>query len=126
MEDAERRRTEEKERRVKEQAAIQKEKEEVAEKVAARAFAKSYLQTLIPNVLDSLASNGYFFEKIERELESQFLPWLSTEVEKSLKKQQVARAVADSKLQLYSITYFFVDLIRNAIKLYRSSSESDN
>ncbi len=95
LEDAERRRTEEKERRVKEQIAIQKEKSEVSEKIAARAFAKSYLQSLIPSVLDTLATNGYFYDKIENELESQLFPWLTAEVEKSLKRQQTARAIAD-------------------------------
>lgn len=98
LEDAERRRTEEKDRRVKEQLTIQKDKQEVAEKVAARAFAKSYLQTLIPDVLDTLASNGYFYEKIEKELDMQFIPWLNNEVEKSLKKQQTARAIADGTI----------------------------
>ncbi|KAJ3304523.1 Radial spoke head protein 3 [Kappamyces sp. JEL0829] len=110
LEDAERRRTEEKERRIKEQLAIQKEKQDVAEKIAARAFAKSYLQSLIPNVLDSLASNGYFFEKIEKEIESQFLPYLTGEVEKSLKKQETARALAD-------------DIIRSAIARYRGQQD---
>jgi hypothetical protein len=48
LEDAERRRTEEKERRMKEVQQIQKEKQDVSDKVAARAFSKSYLQSLIP------------------------------------------------------------------------------
>jgi hypothetical protein len=74
---------------------IRKEKQDAAEKIAARAFAKSYLQSLIPNVLDNLASNGYFFEKIEKEIESQVLPYLTAEVEKSLKKQETARAIVD-------------------------------
>ncbi len=121
MEDAERRRTEEKERRIKEQLAIQKEKQEVAEKVAARAFAKSYLQTLIPNVLDSLASNGYFFDKIEKEIESQCLPWLTGEVEKNLKRNQTARAVADGTLKLLNL-----DIIRSAIGLlYRNDKKKE-
>lgn len=86
--------------------SIQKDKQEVAEKVAARAFAKSYMQNLIPDVLDTLATNGYFYEKIEKELESQFLPWLNGEVEKSLKKYQTARALADGEFHVYIIHPF--------------------
>jgi hypothetical protein len=72
-----------------------KEKKEVAEKVAARAYAKSYLQTLIPTVFDNLASNGYFYEKIQSELESQILPWLSNEVGKSLKRHELCTKITD-------------------------------
>ncbi|KAJ3262024.1 Radial spoke head protein 3 [Boothiomyces macroporosus] len=117
MEDAERRRTEEKERRIKEQLAIQKEKEDAAEKVAARAFAKSYLQTLIPSVFDSLATNGYFYEAVEKELEISILPWLNTEVEKSLKKFEISRRLADGKLSLT------IDIIMSAIKKYKGEKK---
>ena len=95
MEDAERRRTEEKERRLAEQLRLLKEKQEAAEKVAARAFAQSYLSTLVPTVLDNLASNGFFHDVIEREVESSFLPWLTSEVEKNLDKVRVARKITD-------------------------------
>lgn len=123
LEDAERRRTEEKERRIKEQLTAQKEKLEVAEKIEARAFAKSYLQSLIPNVLGGLASNGYFFEVIEKEIESQLLPWLTTEVEKNLKKQQTARAIADGNRLFYSSQTLFA-LRSQCIEMRRPKSFS--
>jgi hypothetical protein len=100
LEDAERRRTEEKERRIKEAQQIQKDKQEIADKIAARAFAKSYLQSLIPTVFDHLANNGYFYEKIERELEAQLLPWLTSEVDKNLKKYELAQRLADGSFRL--------------------------
>lgn len=95
MEEAERRRTEEKERRIKEQIAIQKEKQEVAEKIAARAFAQSYLKTLIPATLDKLATNGYFYEEVEKEIDTEFLPWLTREVQSSVHKYNIARSITD-------------------------------
>jgi hypothetical protein len=115
MEEAERRRTEEKERRIKEQLAIQKEKQIVAEKIAARAFAQSYLQNLVPVTLDSLATNGYFYNEIEKELETEFLPWLTAEVQKSLQKYTTARAIVDG------IIWYNLDLIRVAIEKYQTS-----
>ena len=58
LEDAERRRTSEKERRLAEQSRILKEKQDITEKIAARAFAQSYLNTLVPTIFDNLM---YFF-----------------------------------------------------------------
>ncbi len=95
MEEAERRRTQEKERRLQEFQRLEREKAEAAEIIAARAFAQSYLASLIPAVHDSLASNGYFHDKIERELELSFLPWLTAEVDKSLGVHALAVKIAD-------------------------------
>ena len=98
LEDAERRRTEEKERRLQEQLRILKEKQEVAEKIAARAFAQSYLASLVPSVFENLTSNGYFYDVVEKELESGVLPWLTVEVNKNLDKLATARKLVDGKL----------------------------
>ncbi|KAJ3111867.1 Radial spoke head protein 3 [Phlyctochytrium bullatum] len=107
LEDAERRRTEEKERRLAEQIRILKEKQEAAEKVAARAFAQAYLANLVPSVLDNLSTNGYFYDAVEKEIETLFLPWLSNEVDKNVDKLRMARALAD-------------DIIRNAVRTFRN------
>ncbi|RKO93328.1 radial spoke protein 3-domain-containing protein [Blyttiomyces helicus] len=107
MEDAERRRTEEKERRVKEQIMILKEKQEVAEKIAARAFAQSYLQNLVPTVFDSLSTNGYFYDAVEKEVETLFLPWLNNQVDRSIQQEALASHLVD-------------DIIRNAVRTMRN------
>lgn len=49
---------------------------ETAEKLAAKAFAKSYLTDLVPSVFNNLKENGYFYDPVERDIESGFLPWL--------------------------------------------------
>lgn len=58
---------------------------ETAEKLAAKAFAKSYLSDLVPSVFNNLKENGYFFDPVERDIENGFLPWL---VEKTLEDLQ--------------------------------------
>ncbi|KAJ1565977.1 Radial spoke head protein 3 [Nowakowskiella sp. JEL0078] len=108
LEDAERRRTEEKERRLLEQIRNLKEKKEVAERVAARAFAQSYLQNLLPAVFDSLATNGYFYDTVEKEVESLYLPWLTSEVNKNLDNLNIARSLVN-------------DIVRNSVQKMRSS-----
>ena len=97
LEDAERRRTSEKERRLAEQSRILKEKQDITEKIAARAFAQSYLNTLVPTIFDNLINNGFFHDKIEAEINKDFLPWLSTEVEKNLERAKVSRKLLDGK-----------------------------
>ncbi|KAI8927500.1 radial spoke protein 3-domain-containing protein [Entophlyctis helioformis] len=104
LEDAERRRTEEKERRLAEQLRILKEKQEAAEKVAARAFAQSYLNTLVPSVFESLATNGYFFDVIEKEVETSILPWLTSEVEKNMDRHALARKLVDGALAFMNVS----------------------
>nr|KAJ3423213.1 Radial spoke head protein 3 [Polyrhizophydium stewartii] len=109
LEDAERRRTEEKDRRLAEQLRILKEKQEVAEKIAARAFAQSYLNTLIPSVFESLATNGYFYDVVEKEVEISVLPWLTSEVEKNIERHILSRRIVD-------------DLIRVHVRSFRQSN----
>ncbi len=54
------------ERRMKQQREILRKEKETAEKIAARAFAQSYLSDLVPSVFGTLADNGYFFDPVER------------------------------------------------------------
>lgn len=71
------------------------DKQEVASKIAARAFAQSYLESLIPSVYENLASNGYFYDKVERELEQNTLPWLTSEVCKIVDLEALSRHIAE-------------------------------
>ena len=45
--------------------ALLKEKE-TAERIAARAFAQSYLADLVPSVFSTLNQNGFFYDPVER------------------------------------------------------------
>lgn len=54
------------ERRMKQQREILRKEKETAEKIAARAFAQSYLADLVPSVFGTLSDNGYFFDPVER------------------------------------------------------------
>ncbi len=39
---------------------------ETAEKIAARAFAQSYLSDLVPSVFNTLRDHGFFYDPVER------------------------------------------------------------
>lgn len=95
MEEAEKRRFEEKERRMaQEEARVQRERQ-VAEKVAAHTFTKGYLQGLHSAVFQNLHESGFFYNPLEREVTTEFLPWLMADVQERVARIETARALAD-------------------------------
>lgn len=51
---------------MKQQREVLKKQKETADKIAARAFAQSYLADLVPSVFGTLSDNGYFYDPVER------------------------------------------------------------
>ncbi|KAM4695033.1 radial spoke head protein 3 homolog isoform 1-T2 [Discoglossus pictus] len=99
LEEQERRHREEKDRRKRQQREMLLKEKETADKVAARAFAQHYLADLIPSVFSSLRDNGYFYDPVERDVETCFLPWLMEEVEKALEKRKLGRTMLDQLIR---------------------------
>jgi len=99
LEEQERRHREEKERRMKQQREILRKEKETAEKIAARAFAQSYLADLVPSVFGTLSDNGYFYDPVERDVEQGFLPWLMEQVTGELERSELGRLVLDGLLR---------------------------
>ncbi|TNM99814.1 hypothetical protein fugu_012847 [Takifugu bimaculatus] len=96
LQEQERRRREEKERRIAQQREVLRKEREIAQKMAARAYTKEYMSGLLATVFTSLRADGYFFDPIERDIESNFLPWLMSEVVKNVEKKSAARELLDS------------------------------
>ncbi|XP_036406123.1 radial spoke head protein 3 homolog [Megalops cyprinoides] len=95
LEEREQRHREEKERRLKQQREVLRKEKETAEKIAARAYAQQYLVDLLPSVYTTLKDHGYFYDPVERDLETEFFPWLMAQVNSTLEKRNVARAFLD-------------------------------
>jgi len=51
---------------MQQQAQATQKEAETSEKIAARAFAQSYLADLVPSVFGMLSENGYFYDPVER------------------------------------------------------------
>uniref|UniRef100_A0A8C3CGB5 Radial spoke head 3 n=1 Tax=Cairina moschata TaxID=8855 RepID=A0A8C3CGB5_CAIMO len=98
LEEQDRRYREEKERRKLQHMQMLQKQKETTEKIAAWAFAKRYLTDLIPSVFINLRESGFFYDPIERDIETEFLPWLMTEVEETLEKKVLGRMMLDCKL----------------------------
>ena len=85
----------EKQRRKKQEREFAAAQEELKEKVAARTFARGYLEDLHASVFESLTESGHFYDPVRREVEELFLPWLVTNVTSSLGNVAAAYAAAD-------------------------------
>ncbi|XP_029351634.1 radial spoke head protein 3 homolog [Echeneis naucrates] len=96
LQEQERRRCEEKERRIAQQKEVLKKERETAEKIAARAYTQQYLANLLPAVFTSLRSHGYLYDPVERDIETNFFPWLMDEVYNNLEKRYTARELLDT------------------------------
>jgi len=55
---------------------LQKEKV-LKEKISAAAFAKNYMGGIESSVLDRLSKLAYFYDPVEREVETEFMPWIA-------------------------------------------------
>ena len=95
MEAAEKRRYEEKERRLRQERERQQREREENEVVAAREFAKSYLSSLEGAVFNNLSDTGFFHDPVLKEVENDFLPWLTPRIEAHINRAVVGRKLAD-------------------------------
>ncbi|XP_059154022.1 radial spoke head protein 3 homolog B-like isoform X2 [Physella acuta] len=110
LEEQERRHREEKERRMKQQREVLRKEKETAEKIAARAFAQSYLADLVPSVFGTLSDNGYFYDPVERDVEQGFMPWLMDQVTAELDRSERGRLVLDG---------IICELVTRRIEVYK-------
>lgn len=84
---------------MKQAADVLRLEKETAEKLAAKAFAKSYLADLVPSVFNNLRENGYFYDPVERDIETGYMPWLMQDAVDELQRQSLARLVLDSMIR---------------------------
>merc|ERR1711937_1053735 len=94
MEEAERRKFEEKERRLTEERERVAKEKVLKEKISAAAFAKNYMAGIESSVLDRLSKVAYFYDPVEREVETEFMPWLGNLVVDKLAKADVVNTLA--------------------------------
>merc|ERR1719375_1396416 len=98
LEEAEKRRSQEKERRVQQEKERVAREQQVTEKVAARTFTKGFLSELKSSVVSNLQDVGFFYEPLEQEVTTSFIPWLMDSMSTELDSLSVARAIADELL----------------------------
>ncbi|CAF3582789.1 unnamed protein product [Rotaria sordida] len=115
LEEQERRLRSEKDRRIKQAQEALRLEQDVAQKIAARAFAKSYLQDLVPSVFNNLRENGYFYDPVEHEIETSFMPWLMEKTMTQVNNLVLGRTILDSVIR---------DVVNQRIDDYQNLEET--
>ncbi|XP_061924524.1 radial spoke head protein 3 homolog [Entelurus aequoreus] len=112
LQEQERRRNEEKECRIAQQREAVRKEKETSEMIAAQACAQQFLSKLFPAVFASLRRHGYFYDPVERDIETNFFQWLMVAVNDTLEKRNSARLLLDTIIHDIAVTRqdFFADL----------------
>ena len=93
------RKREERSRRVKQEEDRLERETNVEEKVAARSFAKVYLDGAVNSVFDKLKRDGHFYDPLKKEVREVFMPWLMGRVGASKSKESSSTAVLDDLIK---------------------------
>lgn len=94
-----RRKQEERARRLAQERARLQQERDVQRKVAAAAFARSFVSVMRKNLLNNLKGRGYFYDPLHRAVETQLLPGIYAELAaRSDAREVVAATLADDLL----------------------------
>jgi len=88
LEAMEMRRVQEKQNRIREQQERLLREQQAKAKLAAHVAALRMMSTLEHRVLATLEDEGFFYDSIEREVETQFFPWLMEQTNAELEKKR--------------------------------------
>lgn len=105
IEQAEQKKYEEKERIVAERLKIEEAQLEMRAKVLARGYAEYFVWDLEKDVMRTLERNGYFYDETEKEIELQFMPWLTEQANAHIAKASIPKALAEKAIQTASDVY---------------------
>ena len=76
LEEAEKRKFQEKENRLAEKKRVEDAQNELKGKIAARGFSEFFVSELLYSAIDVLEKHNFFYDEVEREIETEFLPFL--------------------------------------------------
>ncbi|KAJ7519194.1 hypothetical protein O6H91_20G027500 [Diphasiastrum complanatum] len=104
MEFSERRKIEEKKRRVEQEKKRLEEERQLKEKIETQTCAREYLKKMVDSVHAYLQSAGYFYDPVEREVETMFLPFLEEKMLEELEKITCARSTLQCLVESVVVT----------------------
>lgn len=115
MEAAEKRKVEEKERRLAQERTRVERENVVRQKVASSTFARGYLNGIMESVFDKLYHAGFFYDPVEKEVQDVFLPWLV---------QQAAGHMATKKASRAAVDRLIVDALKKSAEARTSADQA--
>jgi hypothetical protein len=104
LEEGERRKFEEKQRRVDERLLVEAEQHELRARIAARGFGEFFASDLLGDALAALDRRGYFYDEIERSIETTFLPWLGEALGQRPQPWALANAIV-ARAKSFAVAY---------------------
>lgn len=99
LEAEERRKFEERERRMAQERARLEKERQAKEKLSSIKLSKEFLATLEDRVFAQLEEMGYFYDRVEREVQTDFIPWLLEQVNANLEKKKRSRAAVEELIR---------------------------
>uniref|UniRef100_A0A3P8VLX4 Radial spoke head 3 n=1 Tax=Cynoglossus semilaevis TaxID=244447 RepID=A0A3P8VLX4_CYNSE len=112
LQEQERRHREAKESKMAQQWKVLMKEKETAEKIAAWAYTQRYLADLKPTVITTLKNDGFLYDPVERDLETNFMPGLLSEIYVVMEGRQAAREVLDTVM--YQVSHIRLKVLRAA------------
>ncbi|CAE7636994.1 RSP3 [Symbiodinium microadriaticum] len=94
-----RRNMQEKERRLVQEKKRVKDRAELEEKIAARAFSSQYLSSMHVGVMDDLFQDGFFYDPVKKEIEENVMVELLAGLKDRVDSYNVAQALVDELMQ---------------------------
>jgi hypothetical protein len=107
LEEAERRKFEEKQKRIAQRLKYEQEQRDLRNLIAAQGFGEYFVSDLMGDAISLLERRGYFYDEVEKEIEATFLPWigkameeakdvheLTTEISKTVRRRTLALEVS--------------------------------
>jgi hypothetical protein len=104
LEERERRLFDDKQRRVDERIRIESAQHELRSRIAARGFGEFFASDILEDALATLDRRGYFFDEVERLIETSFMPWLGGALGQRPEPQALAKAIV-ARAKKYAVAY---------------------
>jgi hypothetical protein len=93
LEEGERRKFEEKQKRMEQRVEFQMAQKELRAKISANGFGEFFSVDLMMDTISLLERRGYFYDEVESEIKTMFLPWLGRAMVEAKETQELTDAI---------------------------------
>jgi hypothetical protein len=104
LEEGERRKFEEKQKRLEQRVNFQEAQHELRAKIAAKGYGEFFSVDLMMGAMSLLERRGYFYDEVECEIASRFIPWLRRAMDEAKENQALKDAIV-AKVEVTTVRY---------------------
>jgi hypothetical protein len=96
LEEAERRKLEEAHKRREQRIQYENAQRELRNRIAAHGFGEFFAADIMGDAISLLERKGYFYDEVEREIQTTFLPWVSKAMEEAEETHKLTAAIEET------------------------------